>query len=106
MPYYDIVEGSSNNVQFQLLDNGVPIDLSSLTVTLLLEDRTGTVVSSPGTVTVTDAANGKVQLTPTSTSVFVASNGPYYARWKLVDVFNKVAFVPTSTRDVWAIVGN
>lgn len=105
MATYDIVEGSSNDLEFQLLEAGAPISLSGLIVTLLLEDRTGTTVSSPGTVTVTDAATGKVKLTPTNSSVFVAADGPYYARWKLVDGTGKISFVPTSNRDVWNIIG-
>lgn len=102
---YDIVEGTSSNLQFQLLENGVAINLTGITVTLLLEDRVGTTVTSPGTVTTVDATTGKVQLAPTGTSVFVASSGPYYARWKLTDGSGKVAYVPTSNRDIWNITG-
>lgn len=102
---YDIVEGTSGPLEFQLLENGVAIDLTTITVTLLLEDRTGTTVSSPGTVTVTDAMTGKVTLTPTNTAVFVASSGPYFARWKLTTTTPTVFYVPSSNRDTWAIVG-
>ena len=105
MATYDIVVGTTNDIKFQLLDNGAPIDLTGITVTLLLEDRTGTTVASPGTVSVTDATNGKVSLTPTNATVFVSANGPYYARWKLVDFTGKIGFVPSSTRDVWQLIG-
>jgi hypothetical protein len=102
---YDIVEGSTNDLNFQLLDNGAPIDLTGITVTLLLENRKGAQVPSPGTVAIVTVDEGKVKLTPTNSNVFVAENGPYYARWKLVDDFNKVSYVPSSNRDVWQIVG-
>lgn len=102
---YDIVEGTTNVLQFQLIENGTAIPLTNITVSLLLEDRTGTAVPSPGTVTITDITNGKVQFAPTSTAVFVASNAPYYARWKLVDNSGLISYVPTSNRDVFNIVG-
>ena len=105
MSIYNIVEGTTGTLQFQLLENGVAISLSGLTVSLLLEDRTGTAVSSPGTVTVIDSASGKVQLAPTGTSVFVAANGPYYARWKLVNGAGSISYVPSANRDIWNIVG-
>lgn len=101
---YDIVEGTSNPLQFQLLEDGNPINLGGVTVTLLLEDRVGTAVTSPGAITVTDTSLGKVLLTPTDTTVFVASRGPYFARWKLT-IDTIISFVPTSNRDVWNIVG-
>lgn len=105
MAMYDIVEGTTNVLQFQLIENGTAIPLTNITVTLLLEDRTGTVVSSPGTVTITDATNGKVQFAPTNAAVFVATLGPYYARWKLTDGSNLIGYVPTSNRDLWNIIG-
>lgn len=103
---YDIVEGTTDALQFQLLENGSPIDLSPLTVTLLLEDCTGTTVTSPGTLTVIDSTNGRIQLAPTSITTFVASIGPYFARWKLTNNSSGViGFVPSTNRDVWNIVG-
>lgn len=102
---YDVVEGTSNVLQFQLLENGIPVSLGGFTITLLLEDRTGTALVSPGTVSVIDNTTGKVQFAPTSTSVFVASAGPYYARWKLTSGGGLVSYVPSSNRDVWVVVG-
>lgn len=105
MATYDIVAGSNNDLQFQLLNNGTPINLEAITVTLLLEDKDGTAITSPGTVTVVDSTNGTVKLTPTSTAVFVADTGPYYARWQLQDNFGRISFVPSSVRDRWNIIG-
>lgn len=105
MAVYDIVEGTSGTLEFQLLENGVPIDLGGVTVTLLLEDRNGTAIANPGAVSVSDSSNGKIRFVPTSTSVFIASSGPYYARWKLTNTLSAVFYVPSSVRDVWNIVG-
>ena len=102
---YDIVEGTTGTLEFQLLENGVPIDLAGVTVTILMEDRAGTTVSSPGTITVTDSDTGTIQLVPTSTSIFVASSGPYYVRWKLTASSGEISYVPSVNRDVFNITG-
>jgi hypothetical protein len=103
---YTIISGTTALLRFQLLEAGSPIDLSGCTVTLLLSDKTGTAVTSPGTVTIEDATNGEVSLTPTNTAVFDSTLGPYMARWKIVDPSTKVYYVPSSaTRDIWNIVG-
>lgn len=102
---YNIVAETTNSLLFQLLENGIPIDLTGITVTLLLEDRTGTAIAAPGAITVTDNTNGKVKLVPTDATTFTASTGPYFARWKLTDGFGKVSFVPSANRDQWNVVG-
>lgn len=98
-----IAEGVTVPLRFQLLEDGVPIDLSGMTVTLLLADRLGNTVSTSGMVSVPTAASGLVDLTPSTTTLFVAANGPYYARWKLVDSSGGVSFVPSGLRETWYI---
>lgn len=105
MSHYSIIQGTTASLLFQLLEAGSPIDLTGSTVTLLLADKTGTTVSSPGTVTVTDASNGEVSFAPTSISTFSAGDGPYTARWKVVDSGGKIYYVPSGPRDVWSVVG-
>ena len=105
MAHYSVVEGTTTNIKFQLLENGVPVNLTNITTTLILTDRTGTTVTSPGTISIDDITNGKVSLIPTSASVFVASKSPYSARWQLTDIAGKVCFVPSGNRDLWTIVG-
>ena len=104
-PVITIVEGTTADLRFQLLQDGSAIDLTGVTVTVLLADRSGAPVSSPGTVSTVTATEGKIQLVPTDETVFVASRGPYHARWKLVDGSSKISYVPSSSRDVWNIVG-
>lgn len=101
-----MVEGSTDSYKFQLLDAGVPIDLSNITLTLLLEDRTGVALASNWVLSITDFINGRVTFTPTSTTLLVATAGPYFARWKLVSITTgNISYVPSSIRDVWNIVG-
>lgn len=105
MAIYDIIEGQTADINFQLLESGAAIDLTGFTVTLLLEDREGNTISSPGTVIIASAVDGNVRLTPANSSVFIAANGPYFARWQIVDTLGKISFCPTSIRDVWNIIG-
>jgi hypothetical protein len=102
---YTIVQGTTADLRFQLLEAGSPINLLSCTVTLLLSDRFGTAVLSPGTVTITDEETGKVQLAPASTLTFDATKSPYTARWIVTDATGKVSPVPTGPRDIWEVVG-
>lgn len=103
--HYQLIQGTTAAIQFQLLEAGSPIDLTGCTVTLLLSDKTGTTISSPGTVTVNTAAEGKVQLAPASITTFDSTISPYTARWKIVDGSGKIYYVPTGPRDVWNITG-
>jgi hypothetical protein len=105
MATYNIVAGTTSTLRFQLLEAGAPINLLGCTVTLLLSDRNGTTIVSPGTVSITDSDEGKIQLVPTSASVFVSANSPYTARWQIVDAATKISYVPTGPRDIWEIVG-
>jgi hypothetical protein len=102
---YTIIAGTTSDLNFQLLEAGSPINLLGCTVALLLSDRKGNTIASPGTVSITDSANGKIKLAPTDTSVFVSDNGPYTARWKITDASTKVLYVPTGPRDIWEIIG-
>lgn len=101
---YQIVAGTTSPVRFQLLEAGTPIDLTNCTVTLLLSDRQGNIINAPGIVTIIDTTNGKVQLAPTNTNVFVAVNSPYSARWKITDGTGLISFCPNSSRDTWNII--
>lgn len=101
---YQIIAGTTSPVRFQLLEAGNPINLTNCVVTLLLSDRTGTVVTAPGTVTITDAINGKVQLAPINGTVFAAALSPYSARWKILDGNGLISFCPNGSRDSWNII--
>ena len=100
----EIVEGTTAPLTFQLLEAGEPLDLSGLTVTLSLKDRTGTIVSTAGMVTVTNAIDGEVTFTPANAGVLVAANGPYFARWTLTTSGGAVSYCPTELQDKWTIL--
>jgi hypothetical protein len=102
---YTIVAGTTSVLRFQLLEAGSPINLLACTVELLLSDRLGNTIASPGTVSITDSDEGKVQLAPIDTSVFNATISPYTARWKVTDASGKISYVPTGPRDIWEVVG-
>jgi hypothetical protein len=102
---YDFVEGTTDPLQFQLLENGVPIDLTGVTVVVLIEDRTGT-SQTLGSIVLVDALNGKIKFYPLSITSFVASLSPYYVRWQLnVDSTGAISYIPSTSRDVWNVVG-
>lgn len=105
MAHYTIVAGTTSDLRFQLLEAGSPVNLLGCTVALLLSDNRGNAIAAPGTVTITDSAEGKVQLTPANASVFVSANSPYTARWRITDAASKVSYVPTGPRDIWEIIG-
>jgi hypothetical protein len=73
-----------------------------MTVTLELRDRAGLVINTTGNVSVVDAPTGKVRYSADSGDL-VAANGPYRARWKVVDGASKVSYFPSGEHDVWKI---
>lgn len=105
MANYQIVAGTTASLDFQLLEAGTPMDITGFTLDLLLSDRFGVTISSPGTLSVLDSTAGKVRLDPANTSVFDATKSPYTARWKLTSALSKVSYVPTGHRDIWEIIG-
>lgn len=96
-------EGITTPLRFQLLDDGVPIDLSGMTVTLLLQDRLGATVVTTNMVTVVTATSGLVDFTPSSAAFFTVANSPYHARFKLVNSGGGISFVPNGLRDRWIV---
>jgi len=100
----EIVEGTTAAQKFQLLEAGAPLDLSGLTVTLSLKDRTGTAVSTSNMVNVTDAVNGIVTFTPANSNTLSAASGPYYARWIVTTSGGAVSYCPTDLADIWNIL--
>ena len=99
-----ILEGTKTPQRFVLLEAGEPIDLSGITVTVRVKDRTGALLSTSGLVTVSDAINGIVALTPASSGFFVASAGPYFVRWVLTLSNGQVSYCPTDLDDIWQIL--
>ena len=99
-----LTAGVTTPQQFQLLEDGVPIDLSGQTVTLLLQDRLGTVVATTAMVTIISTSAGIVAFTPATAGFFTVANGPYLARFQLVNSTGGVSYVPNGLRDRWTVV--
>jgi hypothetical protein len=97
-----VVEGWTAALDFQLMADGVAQNLTGMTVTLELRDRAGLVINTTGNVSVVDAPTGKVRYSADSGDL-VAANGPYRARWKVVDGASKVSYFPSGEHDVWKI---
>lgn len=97
-----VPEGTTSGLQFQLLQSGIPINLTGATVILLLTGSDGIDVNSPS-VAVTDTVNGKVTYTPQVTDLS-AMRSPYSARFKIVASGGSVQYCPSGYRDEWNVV--
>jgi hypothetical protein len=99
-----ITAGTTTPQRFQLLEDGVPLDLTGLGVTLLLQDRLGAVVATTAMVAVTVPATGSVEFTPATAGFFTVANSPYHARFVLTNPSTGyVSFVPNGLRDRWIV---
>jgi hypothetical protein len=97
-----IVEGQTGPVDKQLLVDGVAISLSACVVTLVLKDRTGTLVDTAGKVAVLDEPTSKVRYNP-GASDLSAAKSPYRAHWKVVDGSTKIHFFPSDDPEPWTV---
>lgn len=101
-PAINIPAGTTSAITFQLLESGIAINLTAITVTLLLTGSDGIDVVT-GAVAVTSATTGTVTFTPVAATLDSAKS-PYKARWKLVDAGGLISYVPTGYRDTWNVV--
>lgn len=76
----DIVEGWNAAVDFRLVSDGSPQDLTGLTVKGQGYDRLGNAVDLTGDISVTGATSGRVRLVP-DTQDFLISGSPYELRF-------------------------
>lgn len=98
----EIVEGWTGNVDAQLKADGLAVDLTGMTLALILRDEDGTVVTTTG-VTVSSSTSGKVTYAPGSSNDLKSSKSPYSAHWKVVDGTGKIVFFPSGKADVWVV---
>jgi hypothetical protein len=91
---------------FTLRVDGVPLNLTGLTVVPVLHDYAGVLIDHGGTVTVLNQTTnpGQVTYTPVATDFVFNSAGPTYRqavsiRWKVTDVNNKMVFFPNKDLD-------
>lgn len=98
---YEFVHGWTEPVDMQLLRKGVPENLVGKTVSIVATDKNGNTPIT-GTVSVQDATNGIVRLTP-SAGDFDATKSPYRVWWRITNGFLQDAFAPSGEPDIWII---
>ena len=98
----DFVEGWTEPINYQLLADGVAQNLTGMTVALVGYQNAGKLFPFGGSVSVTDAVNGKVVFTPAAADL-VAKGSPYNIRWKVTDSLGKIAYFPNQSPEVWVV---
>jgi uncharacterized phiE125 gp8 family phage protein len=98
-----LVEGWTGPIEQTLESNGTPVNLTGLTVTLILQKADGSLIDTTGDVTVPDPVNGLARYTPDSTDL-LAADTPHVARWKVVDGGGAVIFFPNEQGEVWTVL--
>jgi len=80
----------------------LPVDLTGLTVTLVLKDRLTRTVPTSGDVVVVTPASGLVRYTPDADDL-VAQAGPYQARFKVTYVDGTIRYFPQGAAMTWNV---
>jgi uncharacterized phiE125 gp8 family phage protein len=102
MPELKLVEGYTGLIDETLKSNGVVIDLTGMTVALILQKADGSPVDTTANVTVPDAVNGLVRYSPDAGDL-LALETPHVARWQVTDGIGKIVFVPSDAGEVWEV---
>ena len=104
---YDVTEGMTLPLVFTLkytdTDGEHVLDTAGLTITSLLTSRAGLQVTTTGDlVSLAPSASGQVQYTPDAAD-FVAADGPYSSKFKVMDGNGSIDFYPRAAADVCRI---
>lgn len=102
MATVDLTEGWTAGIPFTLKANDVVVNLTGMTVTLILRGNDAVLIDTAGDVAVTDAVNGVVTYTPDLTDVTLAL-APFRAHFKVVDGTGGIAYFPNGAADTWLI---
>lgn len=96
----DIVEGWTGEIgPFTLKADGTAVDLTGMTVELVLKDRSGTAVTTSGDTRVHGTpTTGQVYYQPDAADMTSAAS-PYSVHWKVTDGSGYVVFFPNSAAD-------
>jgi hypothetical protein len=97
----DLVEGWTEPIDATLKADGVAINGTGLTVTLVLRDRQGGPVDVTGKVDWLVAASGTVRYSPAGDDL-KAAGSPYAARWRVTSA-GKYVYFPNGEPDVWKV---
>jgi len=102
-PLMSIVEGWSGALPFTLKADGTPVDLTGLTVKIVLKTSQGSIVKdTTAGITVTGSTSGQLEYAPATSSgdLFLASKTPYRIRFRVTDALAKTAYFPNDEEDL------
>ena len=102
-PLVSIVEGWTGALPFTLKADGTAVDLTGLTVRIVLKNAAGTVVKNTSSgVTVTGTTSGQVEYSPATSSgdLFLASQTPYKVRFSVTDALSKIVYFPNDEEEL------
>ena len=105
---YHMVAGTTSALEFQLLEDNVPLaeSIQGWDVELVLYDKHGRAVDTDGAVTNTDDGSpptrGWVRVNLDAGDLDERKS-PYAARFLVIDTAEKVGFFPTADADVWIV---
>jgi hypothetical protein len=97
IPLMSVVEGWTGALPFTLLADGSPVDLTGMTVHIVLKGADGTVVKdTTAGITVTGSTVGQVEYAPSSSSgdLFLVTQTPYRIRFRVTDAVTKKVYFP------------
>ena len=97
-----LVEGHTGVIDEILKANGAAVNLTGMTVELVLQTADGAFVDTATDVTVETPAEGVVRYTPDAADL-LATDTPHVARWKVTDGNGHVVFFPSEAGEVWEV---
>lgn len=103
---FDLVEGWTAPVDYQLLAAGVAISFSGMTSTQIameLLDRNDVASTSTGPLSILDSTGGTVRFLPTSTMDFQERLSPYYLRFLVIDGTGRITYFPNADPEVLTV---
>jgi hypothetical protein len=94
-----VTTGWTGPIDDLLVADSTPIDLTGLTVELVLVDRFGVAVDTSGKTQILNPATaGKVRFNPGANDLS-HTRSPYANHWKVTDAGGKVVFFPNDKAD-------
>lgn len=99
----EVVEGWSGALPFTLRADDVPVDITGMTVHIILKDKDGTVMKDTTEgLTITSATGGLVTYSPATSSgdLFTAAKTPVYIRFRVTDAIQKKVYFPNADEDL------
>jgi hypothetical protein len=103
VPLMSVVEGWTGALPFTLLADGSPVDLTGLTVHIVLKSADGTTVKdTTAGITLTASTAGQLEYAPSSSSgdLLLVSQTPYRVRFRVTDALSKKVYFPNDEEEL------